>query len=45
MANLPYLYKNFKVFYHIEVFIFGHYCIKIGHLWNGVHGTNFHNYL
>ena len=28
-----------------KVFIFGHHCIKIGHLLKGAHDTNFHNYL
>ena len=28
-----------------KVFIFGHHCIKIGHLLNSIQGVNFHNYL
>ena len=36
--------KTMCLFFY-QVFIFGHHCIKTGHLLQCVHGTNFHNYL
>ena len=45
IQDMVFIFSNNKTIrlFLFQVFIFGHYCIKIGHLLNCVHETNFRN--